>query len=411
MSDSDSTGKLLNIISQLKVERKRCKGDSDALLEELNQAYEDLHLYTNIGSQIHSFRYSEAMLQDLLQQTVSAMRVDLAAALFTTSTEADAVITGPNKDAIHPDNQTFLKELLASMLSSAPTFEDNGYIINNSAELPEFAALSPTPFRALAVAIQTKDKQYGYLLLVSSRMTEIFRRGEFRLLSSMAEQLALVIANTNLYQALEQFVVNLIKSFVNAIDAKDQYTKGHSERVSTLCMRAGKAMNLNPQQTSVLRWASMLHDMGKIGTPERILNKAGALTEAEYSLIKEHPVQGAEIISPIAQLSDICPIIRHHHEHYDGSGYPEGLSGDGIPAFSRIIAVMDTYDAITSNRAYRPGSSHEDALSTIRDCTGSQFDPTTVDVIMPILERLPQEPLALGLPLEEQFVPFDFITA
>ena len=167
---------------------------------------------------------------------------------------------------------------------------------------------------------------------------------------------------------------------VCAVEAKDVYTKGHSERVSQICSYMAERLGLKEEDQKNLKWAAILHDVGKIGVPESILCKPGALDDDEYDLIKQHPTKGCEILKHIEQLGDIIPAILHHHERYDGNGYPDGLKGEEIPFFARIIAVVDTYDAITSKRSYRQESNDEKALSIIDEVAGTQLDPHMVAI-------------------------------
>ena len=216
--------------------------------------------------------------------------------------------------------------------------------------------------------------------LVSFNLAEIFRRSELRLLNSMAEQIAVVITNSDLYRDLERFVINMVKSLVFAIEAKDDYTRGHSERVCRYSLLMAERLGLDEEQKKVLQWASILHDSGKIGIPESILNKPKGLEDEEYQIIKNHPMKGHTILEPLEQLASSLPGMLHHHERYDGTGYPQGLKGKEIPLEARIIAVADTFDAITSDRAYRPAKSPEDALAAMQEVAGSQLDPDLVKV-------------------------------
>ena len=196
----------------------------------------------------------------------------------------------------------------------------------------------------------------------------------------MAEQVGLVISNTDLFRNLEGFLVNLVRSFIQAIEAKDAYTRGHSERVSQYCGLMADELGMEAEDKKNLQSASLLHDVGKIGISETILNKPGRLTEAEFNAIKEHPEKGYNILKPIAQLSTALPGILHHHERYDGGGYPGGLAGDKISFIGRIIAIADTFDAISSNRAYRSAKSKEKAMTIVREVAGTQLDPELVSV-------------------------------
>lgn len=190
------------------------------------------------------------------------------------------------------------------------------------------------------------------------------------------------------YKDLQEIFNGLIHSFVNAMDAKSNWTKGHSERVTNYALSIAKEMDLNPKDIERLRIASLLHDIGKIGTYDVILDKPEKLSEEEAKLIKLHPVKGEEILRPIAQLKDILPIIRHHHERMDGKGYPDGLEGEAIPFLSRIIAVADAFDSMTSDRPYRPAPPIEYAISEIKRCSGTQFDPEVAKAFLNVLERV-----------------------
>jgi HD-GYP domain-containing protein (c-di-GMP phosphodiesterase class II) len=212
----------------------------------------------------------------------------------------------------------------------------------------------------------------------------------------MAEQVGLVISNTDLYRDLERFMINMVKSLVQMIEAKDVYTKGHSERVSRYCMRMAEELGLDERLQKDLQWASILHDIGKIGTPESVLNKPGRLTEEEYSHIKAHPGKGATILGPMQPLAGSIPGILSHHERFDGKGYPDGLQGEEIPLVARIIAVADTFDAITSTRAYRPGKTEQEALKIVKECAGTQLDPKLVRVFEHVLKTKPLQETSEG---------------
>jgi HD-GYP domain-containing protein (c-di-GMP phosphodiesterase class II) len=202
----------------------------------------------------------------------------------------------------------------------------------------------------------------------------------------MAEQIAVVITNSDLYRDLERFVINMVKSLVYAIEAKDDYTRGHSERVCRYSLLMADRMGLNEERKKVLQWSSILHDSGKIGIPESILNKPWRLEDEEYQIIKNHPKKGHTILEPLEQLASSLPGMLHHHERYDGKGYPKGLKGKQIPLEARIIAVADTFDAMTSSRAYRPAKTAEEALEEIEKVAGSQLDPELVEVFKEVFK-------------------------
>jgi putative nucleotidyltransferase with HDIG domain len=172
------------------------------------------------------------------------------------------------------------------------------------------------------------------------------------------------------------------------MDAKSPWTKGHSERVTSYATAIAKAMGLNDNEIETLRIASLLHDIGKIGTYDVILDKPGRLTNEEFSLVKTHPVKGEEILKPIKQLQNILSIVRSHHERLDGNGYPDKLKGMEIPFVARIITVADSFDSMTSDRPYRPSPGKDYAISELKKYRGIQFDIQVVDAFLQVLEGM-----------------------
>ena len=180
-----------------------------------------------------------------------------------------------------------------------------------------------------------------------------------------------------------------IRALAAALDARDPYTAGHSERVSALAVAMGKAMSLSDADVDTLRLGALLHDIGKIGVPDNILGKPAALTPAEFELIRAHPAVGARILRSIPFLAPHLPIVELHHERPDGRGYPHGLHGDAIPLAARIVHVADAYDAMTSARAYRPARLPQEAIAELRRCTGTDFDAASVEALVRALPALP----------------------
>jgi len=180
--------------------------------------------------------------------------------------------------------------------------------------------------------------------------------------------------------------LNIIYALAATVDAKDHYTYGHSKKVSEYAVALSEAVGLPEDRITTIRAAALLHDIGKIGVPDSILNKEGTLTEEEWEQIKAHPQDGVEILRHIINLVNCLPAILHHHERYDGNGYPSGLKGGDIPSEARILAVADAYDAITSLRPYRQRLSPEQAIEELKRCAGTQFDPELVDVFCKMME-------------------------
>jgi HD-GYP domain-containing protein (c-di-GMP phosphodiesterase class II) len=188
-------------------------------------------------------------------------------------------------------------------------------------------------------------------------------------------------------------------ALANAIEAKDSYTRGHSERLAKLAGACAERMNLSRDEVGAVRLGAILHDVGKIGIPDRILRQSMSLTEDEMAWMRRHPQIGADIIGPVEGLHHVSPLIRHHHEKWDGTGYPNGLQGNAIPMGSRIIAVADAFEAMVADRIYRPSLGLEKALEELRAGRGSHFDPQVVDTF---LEMIANDTVHLPLPTKEQ---------
>lgn len=233
------------------------------------------------------------------------------------------------------------------------------------------------------------DTQIGLLILGEFHSSQgmPFSTSELRLINAIADYAASAIQRAMLHEQLEENFLQTIVSLANAIDARDAYTGDHSQRMGDLATRVSQAMNLSMKDIEAVYWAAVLHDIGKIGVPDEILNKPGPLTDEEWSVMKEHPAIGAEIVAPVKYLAPVAPIIRAHHEKHDGSGYPRGLKGKEIPLGSRIVSVIDAYIAIRDKRVYSESHTHDEAIEEIKRCSGTQFDPEVVDVFCRVISR------------------------
>lgn len=188
------------------------------------------------------------------------------------------------------------------------------------------------------------------------------------------------------YKELKKRYLDTIEALRLTVDAKDIYTRGHSDRVAYYAMKLGRAFNLPEDQIELLRLAGIFHDIGKIGTADDILFKTDKLEYDEYEEIKKHPLKGAYILSAISMFQDVVPLVKYHHERIDGKGYPEGLKGDEIPFLARILSVADAFDAMTTDRKYRSKLNIEDAILQFKMNAGTQFDAEVVDMLIKILD-------------------------
>ncbi len=201
----------------------------------------------------------------------------------------------------------------------------------------------------------------------------------------MAHQMAVGLANANLVRELDRMNEGALTSLARTVDAKSPWTAGHSERVGWMACQLGETLGMAPPQLTVLHRAALLHDIGKVGISNAILDKPGKLTDGEYDTIKTHPVTGGRILEPVRVFHNIIPVVRQHHERFDGKGYPDGLVGEDIVLEARVMAVADVYDALISERPYRRGWDHEEVVRFIIDNSGSHFDPYVVDAFLKLL--------------------------
>ena len=184
------------------------------------------------------------------------------------------------------------------------------------------------------------------------------------------------------YRILKKTHLDSVKVLAEAIDAKDPYTRGHSDRVKRMSLKIAMKMGFSEDRIESLEYGALLHDIGKIGIKDEVLQKPGPLSPEEYQYIQEHPLIGVKIVEGVEFFQDKIPMIRHHHEHFDGSGYPDGLAGEAIPLEARIITVPDAFDAMTSLRPHRGVMPLEDVLTEFEKCKGKQFDPQVLEIFL-----------------------------
>lgn len=233
---------------------------------------------------------------------------------------------------------------------------------------------------------------YTVLTIMAFIMTMIYKgtSSEWKLFVILLffVPILLVTHSFKLYADIKQSYLNTVKTVAAAIEANDSYTKGHTERVSEYSLALGKELGLPQRELQKLQYVALLHDVGKIGISETILNKPGALSLEEYEEIKKHSEIGAEILAKIKFLSNKSDIVLHHHEKYNGSGYPAGLKGVNVPLESRILSVADAYDAMTTDRPYRLATTPRMAVDELTRCAGSQFDPELVEKFKSVLRKM-----------------------
>ena len=262
------------------------------------------------------------------------------------------------------------------------------------------------PRAVLCVPITLRGKPTGVLFLANYQVGHAFTPDHRNLVTELAAQAAVAIDNARLFKDREEVILSSLEALANAVDARDPYTAGHSQRVTQYALMIARQMKYSPKDQGAwvrLERGGRLHDIGKIGVPDSILQKAGKLTPAEFAKMKEHPVAGFNILSGLKMLSDELVIVRSHHERYDGKGYPDRKKGDGLPMFAWIVSAADAIDAMTSDRPYRKGSPLDMAVEQVRAGAGTQFHPDVAEAVLDAahngtLKVIPQESLYKDAP-------------
>lgn len=240
----------------------------------------------------------------------------------------------------------------------------------------------------MVVPVKIREKAFGVVTASVIDLPNRFTDKDIYYMNFISQKAASAIENIALYENIYDNLFSTLYAFVAALEARDSYTRKHSTRVADVSYIVGKKMGCSEEELDVLSFAGQLHDIGKIGIRDDILLKPGRLTDDEFEKIKEHPTIGADIVGKLGLWDREQDIIRHHHEYFDGRGYPDGLKGDQIPKLARILAVGDAFDAMSSDRAYRKKMEKEKVISIIKDGAGTQFDPQVVDAFLTIVDDI-----------------------
>lgn len=357
------------------MEKQNPTDDLVLTVQELGNAYEELSLLYRISDVFSSMSVDE-ICERIVDESIKSLNVRTAAVLFLDEKKGH-LYTKISKgdwdiDRIYSrDGGIFWKVLEGKKSSAICSLKES----EHGSYLPELSSLMVCPMSG-------KEKHLGVVVVADKVSSGEFYSNDSKLLTAICVQAGLAIENAFLYKELETLLLGAIGSLVRALEASSNWTAGHTERVTEYALGIGRAMGLTDDQIDRLTITSLLHDIGKIGTPKEILNKEDTLSEAEWLEIKKHPHKGAEILRELRQFEDIILGIQYHHEYWDGSRGIFGLKEQEIPLMARVLAVADTFDALTSDRPYRARRSHEEAFDEIIRCSGSQFDPAVVEAFI-----------------------------
>jgi HD-GYP domain-containing protein (c-di-GMP phosphodiesterase class II) len=351
--------------------------DRNNLSEQLSNTYEELSLIYQISGGMKVNRRASDFFRQTCLDVLEVLDVrGMGVALFANlSDKPQPALYGRLELPVPAVGQ------LCDELMSVLRDRKSPLLINDLRIDPGFAWLSGHARQMLAVPLQRQEQVLGCLFAIDKQSGD-FDSVDSKLLNSIANESAIYLENAMLFEDVHGLMMGLLHSLTSAVDAKDAYTCGHSERVALLSRHLAQEIHLGDHQVEQIYMAGLLHDVGKIGVPESVLQKPGRLTVEEFEQMKKHVRIGARILSDVKQVKALIPGVLHHHERYDGKGYPDGLSGEGIPLMGRIICLADCFDAMTSSRTYRKGLPLEVALCEIRRCAGTQFDPFLAETFL-----------------------------
>jgi len=388
---------------QQQQELARLREESDFFLKQISDDFEELTFLRSmaerlgLGDSTHTIK--QLVVASLPELGKSAHAEELYFVL--NASNGLKILTSWHTESV--DLLTLETTSVAQLIQQYQGTANNQPVIRNGFDLTEegqaFAGLRDF----IIVPVNKADSLLGWFLAIN-RLPEDskenfdfpewrlnqheFGTSEASLLSTAAAMTAAHANNLSLFQEREVLLVNVVRTLVSAVEAKDRYTCGHSERVALYAKRLAQQMGYDQEASELLYLTGLLHDVGKIAINDAILNKADQLTDEEFAEIQCHPEEGWKILQELQQLSYVLPGVLHHHERFDGKGYPEGLQGLDIPLDGRVLAVTDAYDAMTSDRAYRTGMPHDKAIGILCDGAGTQWDPEAIDAFLEIAHEI-----------------------
>ena len=370
------------LVDQMQEAIDRLEAERDGMAAELLRTYEHLGIVFEVTRRLPVARTEEevvGLFLESLQQSYPDSTVWL--------------VPGPHRDAENPVGiRTFIPCATDPLIDEAVdrcVAERRAVVVQRTN--PERASWDPDHVIRQVLAAPVFDEQdpFRWSIVLSQGaagcVSHLLEAGDMQLVESLCVFCADLIRNLRLVRAMQGMSIDVVRALVSTIDQKDEYTAGHSNRVGFYALLLGRALGFRENELQTLEWAALLHDVGKIGIRDDVLKKAGRLTPEEFRHIQSHPDRSAEIIGRVPQLGDVVAGVRHHHEHFDGSGYPDGLRGEEIPLLARVIQIADVFDALTSTRSYRKAFVWGKALDILREESGTTVDPRLVTVFDQII--------------------------
>ena len=374
--DGDYFRVILQSFAQQFKAASKAAGHLEKVSTELSRTYEELALLYNMSTSTKVTQSNATYLQMACDQITSLVNVEGIAVFLERDTDEERRLVLTAGSGVVEIDQLAADILQISLDEELKAGKEA--LLDSQVDSP-FKYDWPDGIRnIIAVPLHAGDKIAGLMVATNIIDKPDFDSIDVKLFNSVANQCAVFIENNRLFGDLKELFIGSLKSMTNSIDAKDQYTRGHSERVAFISRWIAETLSqqrpIEEEEIHKIYLAGLLHDIGKIGVNEAVLKKEGKLSPEDLNHIKAHPRIGADILADIKQMKDVVPGILYHHEHVDGSGYPEGLTGDEIPLIGKIISLADAFDAMTSKRVYREAMSIKRALAEIEKALGTQFD-------------------------------------
>ncbi len=358
---------------------------TSAIQEDLDEKVKKLTALSDISRSMNIIHKLDDLLRMVIQSAVRELDADRGSVMLLEKGLDELFIHTGN--GLSPDTHRKSRFRMGEGIAGWAAKNRSPVIIQDVLEDPRFVPGRGFPVHASMLGVPligASSELLGVINIERGPTRPPFRKSELEYLLAIAGQASVAIENVELIQNLEKSYYDTISALAQAVEAKDPYTLGHSDRVTQFAIAIGEDMGLKGEDIAVLRYGATLHDVGKIGIDEAVLNKPGKLTVEEFLHMKEHPEIGENIVRGVDFLQKVRPIIRHHQERYDGLGYPDGLKGDEIPLMVAIVAVADVFDALTSDRPYRKAKSTAEAVAMIKEESGRQYNPRVVESFLKI---------------------------
>jgi len=374
------------VFGLIQIDRRRERASEarcQALLEETRGRIEGMARLNRLGETLNRPMSIEEAAEAIGQGAMRLVNADRAVLfLYGGGTEivcgwshglSDAFLVGTSPHILGHFQRPHSREIRARL------FDDLELV---TGELPYRELSHQEGFRAIGVTqLLLEDRPLAALACIFNQ-PHAWSDTEREVLEAFSRQAAIALENVRLYDDLQTSYLQSVLALAKSMDARDTYTADHSQRLANWAYQIARRMGCTDVELQEIHWATLLHDIGKLGVPDAILSKPGPLDEKEWEIMKRHPETGASIVGKVKKLAGVAPIVRAHHEKFDGTGYPDGRRGEQIPKGARILKVADAYGAITDQRAYRAARSHAEALEEIHHCSGTDFDPRVVEVFL-----------------------------